>query len=133
MTSDRVWYLDSSGIVKIVAREPETGALLRFIKGRQPLVSSALAITEVNRAVLSLGDRFVRRAGEVLDHLELVRISSQILSDAGRLRPSNLRFLDAIHLATAAVFGDTLSGLITYDGRMFEAAGSYGWNVHAPD
>jgi len=132
MSADHVWYLDSSGIVKMVARDSETAALLRFLKGRQPLVSSALAITEVNRAVLSLGDRFIRQAGEVLERVELVRITSQILMDAGRLRPASLRSLDAIHLATAAIFADTLSGLITYDGGMYEAAGSYGWNVHAP-
>jgi uncharacterized protein len=132
MSADQVWYLDSSGIVKMVARESETAALLRFLKGRHPLVSSALAITEVNRAVLSLGDRFIRRAGEVLERVELVRITSQILMDAGRLRPASLRPLDAIHLATAAIFADTLGGLITYDGRMYDAAGTYGWNVHAP-
>lgn len=132
MSVDGVWYLDSSGIVKLVAREAETPSLLGFLRERQPLVSSALAVTEVNRAVLALGERFVRRAGEVLERMELVRISNHVLAEAGALEPASLRSLDAIHLATAALFGDTLGGLITYDARMYEAAVSYGWDVHTP-
>lgn len=132
MSADNVWYLDSSAIVKMIAREPETGALLRFLRRRQPLVASGLAITEVTRAVLALGEPFLRRAGEVLARIELVRVSTEILRVAGRLEPPSLRSLDAIHLATASLFKDTLSGLVTYDGRMSDAADSFGWNVHSP-
>lgn len=132
MSADQVWYLDSSAIVKLVASERETSALSGFLADRQPLVSSALATTEVHRAVLPLGEPFHRQAGEVLARIELIRISSEILADAGRLEPTSLRSLDAIHLTTASLFGDTLGGLVTYDGRMFEAANSFGWTVHAP-
>lgn len=132
MSADQVWYLDSSAIVKLVASEPETSALSGFLGDRQPLVSSALATTEVHRAVLPLGEPFHRQAGEVLARIELIRISSEILADAGRLEPVSLRSLHAIHLATASLLGSTLGGLVTYDGRMFEAANSFGWSVHAP-
>lgn len=132
MSADQVWYLDSTAIVKLVASEPETSALSDFLGDRQPLVSSALATTEVHRAVLPLGEPFHRQAGEVLARIELIRISSEILADAGRLEPVSLRSLDAIHLASASLFGNTLGGLVTYDGRMFEAANSFGWSVHAP-
>jgi predicted nucleic acid-binding protein len=132
MNAEKVWYVDSSAIVKLVAIEPETAALSRFLSNRSPLISSALATTEVHRAVLPLGESFHRQATDVLARIELVRISDGVLEDAGRLEPANLRSLDAIHLATAALFGNTLSGLITYDGRMFKAAESFGWTVHAP-
>lgn len=132
MSAETVWYLDSSAIVKLVAEEPETQALLRFLRRRTVLVSSALATTEVTRAVLPLGDAFIRRAGDVLDRFELVRVSDEILADAGLLEPASLRSLHAIHLTTASLFGETLGGLVTYDRRMYEAAESLGWGVHQP-
>ena len=115
MNAESVWYVDSSAIVKLVAVEAETGHLLRFLRKRQNLVSSALAATEVTRAVMTLGDRFVRQAAEVLNQIGLVRVSNEVLKDAGSLEPASLRSLDAIHLATAALFGHTLDGLVTYD------------------
>jgi len=132
MNGETVWYVDSSAIVKLVASESETPALSKFLVNRHPLISSALATTEVHRAVLPLGESFLRQATDVLSRIELVRVSNEVLEDAGRLKPTSLRSLDAIHLATAALFGNTLSGLITYDGRMLGAAESLGWNVHSP-
>lgn len=132
MSAEIVWYLDSSAIVKLIAEEAETPALLGFLRRREILVSSALATTEVTRAVLALGHSFVLRAGDVLGRFELVRVSDAILADAGRLEPASLRSLGAIHLATASVFEETLGGLVTYDRRMYEAAESPGWDVHQP-
>jgi hypothetical protein len=48
-------YLDSSAIVKLAVREPESLALRRYLRRRPPLVSSALARTEVLRALLPAG------------------------------------------------------------------------------
>lgn len=132
MSDDNVWYLDSSAIVKLVAREPQSASLRRFLRRRGPLVSSALARTEVTRAVLELPDPFLRRASDVLSRIDLVRINNRVLMDAGVLPPASLRSLDAIHLATAALFADTLGGFVTYDSRMSLTAKSYGWSVHAP-
>lgn len=132
MSAETVWYLHSSAIVKLVAEEAETRVLLRFLRRRKTLVSSALATTEVNRAALALGDPFIRQAGEVLGHFELVRVTDEILEDAGLLEPASLLSLDAIHLATGSLFEETLSGLVTYDRRMYEAAKSLGWGVHQP-
>ena len=132
MSVEKVWYIDSSAIVKLIAQEPESAALRRFVKRRQPLVASALARTEVSRAVLTLGDPFLRQARDVLSRIELVRINNQVLGDAGLLEPAALRSLDAIHLATAALFEDTLNGVITYDGPMTDAARLFGWKVSAP-
>lgn len=132
MNAESVWYVDSSAIVKLVAIEAETSVLSEFLAPRHPLVSSALATTEVHRAVLPLGERFLRQARDVLARFELVRVSDEVLEDAGRLEPTSLRSLDAIHLATAALFGNTLGGVISYDRRMRNAALSYGWSVHAP-
>src|SRR6266567_4577944 len=46
--------------------EPESAALRRYLRGRAPLVSSALARTEVARALLPMGAAAVRRGLDVL-------------------------------------------------------------------
>jgi predicted nucleic acid-binding protein len=132
MSAERVSYVDSSAIVKLVVRERESAELRRFLRRRPPLVASALARTEVTRAVRSLGVAAVRRADEVLARFELVRITDGILAAAGALEPSELRTLDAIHLATASHFGATLEHVVTYDSRMAEAARTMGLTVAAP-
>jgi predicted nucleic acid-binding protein len=68
----------------------------------------------------------------VLARLELVRINERVLGEAAKMQPPELRSLDAIHLATAALFGDTLSRIVTYDERMADAARGLGMNVVAP-
>ncbi len=62
--------------------------------------------------------RDVRRAGqdrvlgarEVLNAVTLVHVTSVPFEDAGRLDPSGLRSLDAIHLAAALTSETTLRG-----------------------
>lgn len=115
-------YLDSSAIVKLVVREPESFALRRYLRRRQPLVSSALARAEVLRALLPAGDDAMSRGRAVLQRIDLVRVNDRILNAAGTLRPPELRSLDAIHLATAQELGDDLKTLVTYDDRMVAAA-----------
>lgn len=130
--SEAVWYVDSSAIVKLVVSEPESPALTQFFGSSESLVSSALATTELTRAVLGLGGAFLGQVDHVLDRFELVRINDDILRSAGLIQPASVRSLDAIHLATAALFEDTLAGLVTYDLRMQGVARSLGWNIQAP-
>jgi predicted nucleic acid-binding protein len=132
MSADRVTYLDSSAIVKLVVREPESTALRAHLRRRRPLVSSALARTEVARAVLALGAAVTRRAEDVLDRIELVRVNDRVLLAAGTVLPLDIRSLDAIHLATAALLGRTLGELLTYDGRLGSAARANGIKVVSP-
>jgi predicted nucleic acid-binding protein len=125
-------YLDSSAIVKLAVREPESLALRRYLRRRQPLISSALARTEVLRALLPAGDEAVTRARGVLQRIDLIRVNDRILNAAGVLRPPELRSLDAIHLATAHELGDELRALITYDDRMLTAAKHLGYRIVQP-
>jgi hypothetical protein len=118
--------------VKLAVREPETGALLSYLRRRRPLISSALARTEVLRALLPSGDAALRRGRDVLGRVDLVRVSDRILGAAGVLRPADLRSLDAIHLATARALGDDLHQIVTYDERMASSAGALGLRVVAP-
>jgi predicted nucleic acid-binding protein len=125
-------YLDSSAIVKLAVREPESLALRRYLRRRQPLVSSALARTEVLRALLPAGDEAVARGRSVLQRLDIVRVNDRILGAAGVLLPPELRSLDAIHLATARELGGELGALVTYDERMVAAARQLGYRIVQP-
>ncbi len=124
--------LDSSAIVKLAVREPESTALRRYLRRRRPLVSSALARTEVLRALMPAGDQAVARGRSVLQRLDLVRVNDRILDAAGELHPPELRSLDAIHLATAQQLGHALSALVTYDDRMVTAAKQLGHRIVQP-
>lgn len=128
----RLTYLDSSAIVKLAVREPESAALRRVLGSRSALVSSALARTEVARALLPLGADAVTRGADVLRRIELHRINDAVLTAAGALTPHDLRSLDAIHLATAQILGHAVTRIVTYDARMAAAATAGGWRVIAP-
>ena len=132
MSAERALYLDSSAIVKLAFREPESAALRRYLRRKRPVISSALARTEVARALLPLGPEAVRRGHDVLASIDLVRVNDKVLDAAGTLAPATLRTLDAIHLATAQLLGEDLSRILTYDARMASAARALGFAVAAP-
>jgi len=125
-------YLDSSALVKLAIAEPESAALRRHLRRHRPLVSSAVARTEVLRAVFLEGAAGIARARDVLSSVELIRVSDRILNAAGLLHPADIRSLDAIHLATAQQLGPDLSRLIAYDDRMLEAGSALGLKTLAP-
>lgn len=125
-------YLDSSALVKLAVEESESAALRRYLRRRRPLVSSALARTEVARALLGAGNEAVARGQEVLVRCDLIRVNDRVLTAAGALRPAEIRSLDAIHLATAQLLGSDLAQVVTYDDRMSHAATTLGLRVAAP-
>lgn len=125
-------YLDSSAIVKLAIREPESAALRRYLRRKRPVVSSSLARTEVLRALQPAGDKAVARGRSVLQRLDLVRVNDRVLNAAGALHPPGLRSLDAIHLATAQQLGPELMALVTYDARMVTAAKQLGHRTVQP-
>ena len=132
MSARRATYLDSSAIVKLVVREPESAALARYLRGRRPIAASALARVEVMRVALSFDVVVQARALEVLSRIELIRLNDRVLGVASTLLPPEMRSLDAIHLATASLLGDQLGRVVTYDERMADAARALGFGVVAP-
>jgi len=127
-------YLDSSAIVKLVVAEPETPALLSFLRSRSDRVTSALARVEVSRAIrrAGLGSSHRRRAAEVLERIALIRIDEGVLDRAAELEPADLRSLDAVHLATTLSLEPHLAGIVTYDRLLAAAARKAKLPVHAP-
>ena len=125
-------YLDSSAIVKLVVREPETRALLAFLEPRHVRVTSALARVEVVRAVRRHGRSASTRATAVLDSLSQLALDDALLDSAAAIEANQLRSLDAIHLASAEQLEGELDVLVTYDERMLAAARALGLPVSHP-
>lgn len=126
-------YLDSSAIVKLVVREPESAALGRFLRNQPERVSCALARTEVLRAIRHLGNAAVNRARRVLRRIDLIRLDDSLLDAAGMLDPRILRSLDAVHLAAAQLIAPELDAIVTYDRRLRDSASLLGFPVEAPN
>jgi len=124
-------YLDSSALVKVLIAESESATLRGFL-GAVPLVSSALVKTEVARAVLRHDARKLPNAARLLERVTCIGVDEEILRHAGRLDPSTLRTLDAIHLASALLLREELDAFVTYDARLLEAAGALGLPTASP-
>jgi predicted nucleic acid-binding protein len=127
-------YLDTSAIVKLVSREPETAALAEALTAWPERLSSALARVELHRAVrrAGLGLPARRRAEAVLAAIALVHVDETVLRLAASLRDRTLRSLDAIHLATALSLGDLPALFVTYDARQKAAAAALRLDVRSP-
>lgn len=90
------------------------------------MVTSSVSEVEIGRA-LSRRNALpsIRRAArELLDRCEIVDVTSEIRETAVEVRPSSVRTLDAIHIATALVAG--LSGFASFDTRQQIAAEEMG-------
>lgn len=126
-------YLDTSALVKLVVSEAETAALRAWMgEAERTPVSCDLARTELLRAVRRAAPDRVVQARAVLDSITLIEVTTSVFEEAGRLDPTVLRSLDAVHLAAALSLGDDLDGIITYDERFAEAAQSNGVPVTSP-
>jgi uncharacterized protein len=132
MSAEPVVYLDSSALVKLVVREAESDALVRYLGEHPNRTSCALARVEVVRAVIAHGQAATTRARQLLGRVSLLRLDDVLLDDAASLDGPVLRSLDAIHLAAARALGDDLVELVTYDHRMVEAAQRIDLPVGAP-
>ena len=125
-------YLDTSALAKLVVAEPETDALMAELRDAD-VVTSALARTELRRAVLRVGDIALdKRTAAVLASVDQLVIDDEVLDRAAGLPPPSMRSLDALHVASAVGIGDRLDGLVTYDQRMATAASALGVRVLSP-
>ena len=128
-------YLDTSALVKLIVKEPETGALRRFIAKADPemFVTSALSRAELFRVAIRQTEVSVlSKAKEVLDGVSEMTITQSLLETAGTVGPPHLRTLDAIHLVTALEFGKELVAFVAYDTRLLAAAELAGLPTVAP-
>jgi uncharacterized protein len=95
------------------------------------LASSRLAWIEVRRAAARAGVP-PQATAAVLDVLDEIPVDDRVAEVAATLEPARLRTLDAVHLASALVLGESFGVLVTYDRRMAQAAEAAGLVATAP-
>ncbi len=128
-------YLDSSALVKLVQREPESDSLRRYLRRHRSdqYVTCTLARVEVIRALAPAGTTALVQNRRQLARLDQVALTVDLLDRAANLAPTSLlRSLDAIHLAAAQFAGKELRAVVTYDQRMAAIANQLGLSVAAP-
>lgn len=127
-------YLDSSAILKLVRQEAETAALQGWLLDQpdEAAVTSELGRVEVLRVARRFGDAAIAEARALVGDLDLVPLNRVVQDLSVELGDAALRTLDALHLASALLLGDTLTALVTYDQRLATATRSQGLNVVAP-
>lgn len=108
-------YADSSAVLRWLLGTPDADALGAALAGAQMVVTSALTSAEVGRTLRRLvatavlepgaGDRAWERYSAAAAHWHLYAVTDGVLARAAQPFPREpLRTLDAIHLATAALF-----------------------------
>jgi predicted nucleic acid-binding protein len=125
-------YFDSSALVKLVRAETESAALHDWLGScTAPVASSALARTEVLRAVRRDSTRLADKARRVLSAVDMIPMTFDLLDEAGTLS-AELRSLDAIHLASALRVRVDLAAFVAYDKRLLTAADEMGLPIASP-
>jgi len=140
-------YFDTCALLKLIREDAQSGALLAFIGARPSTrwFTAELARTELARTVrrvnhddrgrLADGARLRAELSHVerlWERLDLIAVSTRVLTEAADLEQPFLRTLDAIHLAAAASVRAGLSAFVTYDKRLAAAAGEAGLPVLSP-
>jgi len=128
-------YLDTSAVVKLVRREPETDALADWLDDHQPTpwVSSTLVEVELPRALRRTDSSLLTRVPAVIARIARYDIDDVVRAAAAAFPDPELRFLDAIHLATAtAIFARSLIAFVCYDQRLLSAATAARLPVESP-
>jgi uncharacterized protein len=132
--SFRPAYLDSSALLKLVLPERETVALRAALADWTDWMSSWLSAIECRRAMRRARGSASERArmDHILASCTLIRAEEPALRLAEMIGSTDLRSLDAIHLACALSIGDYPDAFITYDDRLASAARALGLNVLSP-
>jgi predicted nucleic acid-binding protein len=131
-----VIYLDSCALVKLVAPEPESSALIDWLRLQSDqVVTSALAEVELPRALRRNAPRSLGLVSGMLTKVDRFEMDLPVRVTAWAYVEPQLRSLDAIHLATAqnlVASGKRISAFVTYDKRLAAAAVEAGLTVVAP-
>ena len=127
-------YFDTSALVKLVFDETESAALAEWltIRAEVPKVSSDLSTIELLRACRRVDAGAVENANLLLGGIDLLPVDRSIIEKAATLVPTELRSLDAIHLASALSVKANLTALVAYDVRLCSAAAEAGIEVVSP-
>ena len=128
-------YLDTSALVKLVRREPESDTLADWLDAQSPApwVSSMLIEVELPRALRRIEPALLADVPAIVARVARYEVDEVVRAAAAAYPDPALRSLDAIHLATGdAVFGSQLNAFVCYDERLLAAATAVGLPTAAP-
>lgn len=128
-------YLDTAALVKLIRREPESDTLADWLDARATttLVTSTLAEVELPRALRRTEPHLIAAVPALLERIARYEIDGLVRATAASYTFTELRTLDALHLATAhAVFGRQLTSFVTYGKRLLRTAEALGLPVASP-
>lgn len=125
-------FCDSSALVKLVVKEPESDLLKQHLRGYSRVVASKLAAVEVVRAVRRIDPGSVAAAFRLIRSLDLVALDATVIDRAASLEPQELRTLDALQVASALRLSPLDPVFVTYDEKTARAATHAGLRTLAP-
>jgi uncharacterized protein len=132
-----VIYMDTSALTKLLIAEPETLELRTWLIAQRGtgeyVATSAIGRIELMRVVARYGESGQsERARYLLDGLDILPLTEQVLALAETVGPPSLRALDAIHLAAAAQIKRELTAFVTYDHRLLDGCRAVGFTAASP-
>ena len=128
-------YLDTSALVKLIRREPESIALADWLdaKAPAPWVSSSLVEVELPRALRRTSAALLVDVPAIIARIARYEIDELVRSTAAFYPDPALGSLEAIHLATArTVFGSQLTAFVSYDERLLSMAQAFNLPTQSP-
>lgn len=117
-------YLDTSAAYKLLSREPEAGAVEALFAQGPGLLSSRLLEVELHATVDRRGGSH-EDVDAIVSRVDLDAVDDDVVDHALALR-SGLRAMDALHLSTALLYGDTIMEMATFDRELAAAAERFG-------
>ncbi len=129
----RALYLDASAIVKLVVRERETDALTRHLGDAATIASEIVSLEVPRAAYLKTGaEETIGRAEALLRFFHLLELDEELQREAARVRPIELRSLDAVQLVSALRVREQIDAVVVYDRRLADASRTAGLAVETP-
>lgn len=127
-------YFDTSALVKLVVREPESTALATWLEERQgeDRVTSVISRVELVRAAHRVSAAATTRAHQLLRFLDVLYLTDALIERAQTIGSLHLRTLDAMHLASAESLRPRLTAMCGYDRRLLDAAEAAGMPTASP-
>lgn len=113
-------YLDTSAAYTLLSRESGVEDVEALFASGEELLSSRLLEVELHATVDRRGGSH-DDVGRILERVALDAIDGEVTTKAVELR-SGLRTLDALHLATAVLYGEQVTGMCTYGRELASAA-----------
>jgi uncharacterized protein len=125
-------YLDASALVTLVSGRRHSTELHEFLAAAPatPMATSTIGFVETVRTLDQVGT-FPTLMADLVRDVSEVMLTEEI-RDGAALLPGGCPTLDAVHVASAAAFGENLTALVSYDRRMLDVATAVGLPVAPP-